>query len=165
MPEFCLPDLGEGLTEAEITAWRVQVGDEVSTDQIVVEVETAKAAVEVPVPFAGRVAALHAREGQVVPVGAPLISVTPASAAAAGPAGRRGRGVAAAAPRPAANGAAVAGPPPDGTLAPAEPAAAAGTATAAAPSGSVLVGYGTSAGSARRRRHVRPRRPAPPSRG
>ncbi|HEV2242694.1 MAG TPA: biotin/lipoyl-containing protein, partial [Streptosporangiaceae bacterium] len=110
MPEFCLPDLGEGLTEAEITAWRVQVGDEVSTDQVVVEVETAKAAVEVPVPFAGRVEALHAREGQVVPVGAPLISVTPAAAAA-----------------------------PE-------------------PSGSVLVGYGTPAGSARRRRHVRPGR-------
>jgi 2-oxoisovalerate dehydrogenase E2 component (dihydrolipoyl transacylase) len=75
VPDFCLPDLGEGLTEAEIIAWRVQVGDEVGTDQIVVEVETAKAAVEVPVPFAGRVAELHAREGQVVPVGAPLISV------------------------------------------------------------------------------------------
>src|SRR5258708_25443050 len=80
MPDFCLRDLGEGLTEAEIVAWRVQVGDEVSTDQIVVEVETAKAAVEVPVPFAGRVAALHAREGQVVPVGAPLISVATGAA-------------------------------------------------------------------------------------
>jgi 2-oxoisovalerate dehydrogenase E2 component (dihydrolipoyl transacylase) len=87
MSEFCLPDLGEGLTEAEITAWRVQVGDEVSTDQIVVEVETAKAAVEVPVPFAGRVDALHAREGQVVPVGAPLISVTLTAAAAPEPSG------------------------------------------------------------------------------
>jgi len=134
MPEFCLPDLGEGLTEAEITAWRVQVGDEVSTDQIVVEVETAKAAVEVPVPFAGRVEALHAREGQVVPVGAPLISVTPAAAA---------------------------GPAPNGSLA----APAAGAAAAPELSGSVLVGYGTPAGSARRRRHVRPGRPAPPPAG
>src|SRR5215471_6159643 len=133
MPEFCLPDLGEGLTEAEITAWRVQVGDEVSTDQIVVEVETAKAAVEVPVPFAGRVTALHAREGQVVPVGAPLISVTPAGA--------------------------------NGTLAVAAPAAAPVTAAAPERSGSVLVGYGTTAGSGRRRRHVRPPRPAPPPAG
>jgi pyruvate dehydrogenase E2 component (dihydrolipoamide acetyltransferase) len=129
MPEFCLPDLGEGLTEAEITAWRVQVGDEVSTDQIVVEVETAKAAVEVPVPFAGRVEALHAREGQVVPVGAPLISVTAT---------------------------------PNGTLAAAASAAGGGTAAAPEPSGSVLVGYGTPPGSARRRRHVRPGRPAVP---
>src|SRR5215469_15147606 len=119
MPEFCLPDLGEGLTEAEITAWRVQVGDGVSTDQIVVEVETAKAAVELPVPFAGRVEALHAREGQVVPVGAPLISVTALGAAAADPPGWRGRGMAAAPPEPpAANGAIRAGPPPDGTPAP-----------------------------------------------
>jgi pyruvate dehydrogenase E2 component (dihydrolipoamide acetyltransferase) len=84
MPDFCLPDLGEGLTEAEIIAWRVQIGDDVSTDQVVVDVETAKAAVEVPVPFAGRVAVLHAREGQVVAVGAPLISVTPAGTALAG---------------------------------------------------------------------------------
>jgi 2-oxoisovalerate dehydrogenase E2 component (dihydrolipoyl transacylase) len=150
MPDFCLPDLGEGLTEAEITSWRVQVGDEVGTDQIVVEVETAKAAVEVPVPFAGRVTALHAREGQIVPVGAPLISVTPASAAAGGAAGSRGPGVAAVPQeRPSANGPAAAGPP------------GAGSAAAPEPSGSVLVGYGTSAGSARRRRHARPRRPAP----
>jgi 2-oxoisovalerate dehydrogenase E2 component (dihydrolipoyl transacylase) len=125
--DFCLPDLGEGLTEAEIIAWRVQVGDEVSTDQIVVEVETAKAAVEVPVPFAGRVATLHAREGQVVPVGAPLISVV------TGAAGLREPGVA----TPV-----TAGP-------------------AAGDSGSVLVGYGTSAGSSRRRRHVRNGRSGP----
>ena len=113
MPDFCLPDLGEGLTEAEIIAWRVQVGDQVVTDQIVVEVETAKAAVEVPVPLAGQVAALHAEPGQVLSVGAPLISVTTASA------------------------------PPDR-------------------SGSVLIGYGTPAGSARRRRHPRAGRPSPP---
>ena len=54
MPDFLLPDLGEGLTDAEILTWLVQVGDEVRVDQPVVEVETAKASVEVPVPFAGR---------------------------------------------------------------------------------------------------------------
>lgn len=75
MPDFLLPDLGEGLTEAEIIAWRVQIGDRVEIDQIVVEVETAKAAVEVPVPFAGTVAHVHAEPGQSVAVGAALISV------------------------------------------------------------------------------------------
>ena len=51
---FALPDLGEGLTEAQIVEWKVQEGDTVSVDQLVVEVETAKALVEVPIPFAGR---------------------------------------------------------------------------------------------------------------
>jgi 2-oxoisovalerate dehydrogenase E2 component (dihydrolipoyl transacylase) len=76
MPDFLLPDLGEGLTEAEIVTWHVAVGDTVRVDQTVVEVETAKAAVEVPVPFAGTVSALHGAPGDAVQVGAPLISVT-----------------------------------------------------------------------------------------
>ncbi|MFG1640077.1 dihydrolipoamide acetyltransferase family protein [Amycolatopsis sp. NPDC049252] len=75
MPDFLLPDLGEGLTEAAILNWHVKVGDTVGIDQIVVEVETAKAAVEVPVPFAGVVSALHGEPGQLLPVGAPLLSV------------------------------------------------------------------------------------------
>jgi 2-oxoisovalerate dehydrogenase E2 component (dihydrolipoyl transacylase) len=82
MPDFLLPDLGEGLAEAEIVEWRVQVGDQVTIDQPVVEVETAKAAVEVPVPFAGTVTALHAAAGTTVAVGQPLVSVAPAPAAA-----------------------------------------------------------------------------------
>jgi pyruvate dehydrogenase E2 component (dihydrolipoamide acetyltransferase) len=77
MPDFRLPDLGEGLTEAEVISWQVQVGEFVEIDQIVAEVETAKAVVEVPIPFAGRVSALHAEPGAVVAVGAPLISVAP----------------------------------------------------------------------------------------
>jgi pyruvate dehydrogenase E2 component (dihydrolipoamide acetyltransferase) len=72
---FRLPDLGEGLTEAEILEWRVRVGDTVEVDQVVVEVETAKAVVEVPVPYAGTVLALHCEAGTVLDVGAPLISV------------------------------------------------------------------------------------------
>jgi 2-oxoisovalerate dehydrogenase E2 component (dihydrolipoyl transacylase) len=76
VPDFLLPDLGEGLEEAEVIAWYVHVGDQVAVDQIVAEVETAKAAVEVPIPFAGTVTALHAEPGTTVPVGAPLISVT-----------------------------------------------------------------------------------------
>jgi 2-oxoisovalerate dehydrogenase E2 component (dihydrolipoyl transacylase) len=76
MPAFVLPDLGEGLTEAEIVAWHVRVGDVVAVDQEVVEVETAKAVVEIPVPFAGRVAELHAGPGDLLAVGDPLITVS-----------------------------------------------------------------------------------------
>jgi pyruvate dehydrogenase E2 component (dihydrolipoamide acetyltransferase) len=83
---FRLPDLGEGLTEAEIVDWRVAVGDGVSVDQVVVEVETAKASVEIPIPFAGTVTSLAARPGQSVSVGEPLITV----AAAAGGRGDAG---------------------------------------------------------------------------
>ena len=75
MPAFLLPDLGEGLTEAEIVTWHVQAGDTVTVDQPIVEVETAKAVVEVPVPFAGRVTALHGQPGDVVTVGEPLVTV------------------------------------------------------------------------------------------
>jgi pyruvate dehydrogenase E2 component (dihydrolipoamide acetyltransferase) len=72
---FALPDLGEGLTEAEIVRWLVTEGETVAVDQAIVEVETAKSVVEVPSPYAGRVAELHAAPGAVVEVGRPLISV------------------------------------------------------------------------------------------
>ena len=75
MPEFLLPDLGEGLTEAEIIRWLVDVGDTINVDQLVVEVETAKAAVEVPAPFAGVVTELHGNVGATLSVGSPLITV------------------------------------------------------------------------------------------
>ena len=90
MPDFLLPDLGEGLEEAEVTAWYVHVGDQVAVDQIVAEVETAKAAVEVPIPFAGTVTALHAEPGTTVPVGAPLISVATAAPGGGRPGPRTG---------------------------------------------------------------------------
>jgi pyruvate dehydrogenase E2 component (dihydrolipoamide acetyltransferase) len=73
--EFALPDLGEGLTESEVVAWRVAVGDAVELNQIIAEVETAKALVEVPSPFAGVVRELHAEPGETLEVGAPLMSV------------------------------------------------------------------------------------------
>ncbi len=76
MQVFLLPDLGEGLTEAEIVEWKVKPGDTVTIDQVVVEVETAKASVEVPCPFEGVVGELHAGEGTSLAVGAPLISIT-----------------------------------------------------------------------------------------
>ncbi|WP_439427496.1 dihydrolipoamide acetyltransferase family protein [Micromonospora sp. LA-10] len=75
--DFLLPDLGEGLSEAEIVEWRVAVGDVVTVDQSVVEVETAKAVVDVPCPYAGRVVALHGAAGEVRPVGQPLITIAP----------------------------------------------------------------------------------------
>ena len=70
---FKLPDLGEGLAEAEIVAWHVGVGDHVVTDQPLVSVETDKAVVEVPSPRSGHIAALHGEPGDVIPVGAPLV--------------------------------------------------------------------------------------------
>ncbi|MEV0913021.1 dihydrolipoamide acetyltransferase family protein [Streptomyces sp. NPDC049967] len=73
--EFKLPDLGEGLTEAEIVRWLVEVGDVVAIDQPVVEVETAKAMVEVPCPYGGVVTARFGEEGKELPVGAPLLTV------------------------------------------------------------------------------------------
>ncbi|WP_328498865.1 2-oxo acid dehydrogenase subunit E2 [Streptomyces sp. NBC_00414] len=73
--DFCLPDVGEGLTEADILQWTVAPGDTVEVNQIIVEIETAKAAVELPSPYAGTVAALHAAESDTVPVGAPLITI------------------------------------------------------------------------------------------
>ncbi|MCK9871898.1 2-oxo acid dehydrogenase subunit E2, partial [Nocardiopsis dassonvillei] len=81
---FDLPDLGEGLTEAEVVRWLVAVGDTVALDQPIVEVETAKSIVEVPSPFAGTVSELHGEEGRVMEVGRPLISVTDGSGAGAG---------------------------------------------------------------------------------
>jgi 2-oxoisovalerate dehydrogenase E2 component (dihydrolipoyl transacylase) len=80
MPAFLLPDLGEGLTEAEIVTWHVQAGDAVTVDQPIVEVETAKAVVEVPVPFAGLITALHGQPGDMVAVGEPLVTVDTAGA-------------------------------------------------------------------------------------
>jgi pyruvate dehydrogenase E2 component (dihydrolipoamide acetyltransferase) len=73
--QFTLPDLGEGLVDAEVVRWLVQVGDSVAIDQPVVEVESAKATVELPSPFAGVVRALHAEVGATIEVGAPLLSI------------------------------------------------------------------------------------------
>ncbi len=77
--EFTLPDVGEGLTEAEIVSWKVKPGDEVTINQVLVEIETAKSLVELPSPFAGTVSALLVEEGQTVEVGTPIISVASAA--------------------------------------------------------------------------------------
>ncbi len=72
---FPLPDVGEGLTEAEIVSWRVKPGDEVTVNQVVCEIETAKSLVELPSPFQGVVKELLVNEGDTVLVGTPIISV------------------------------------------------------------------------------------------
>jgi pyruvate dehydrogenase E2 component (dihydrolipoamide acetyltransferase) len=75
MPDFKLPDLGEGVTEAEIDKWLVKEGDVVAEDDLIVEVITDKATAEIPSPFAGTVSKIHAGEGDVVPVGTVLITI------------------------------------------------------------------------------------------
>ena len=81
--EFKLPDLGEGLTDGEVVRWLVAVGDAIALNQPIVEIETAKAVVEIPAPYAGTVVKLHAGEGESLDVGAPLISVDTAGGSAA----------------------------------------------------------------------------------
>ena len=76
---FRLPDLGEGLTEAGLVQWLVAVGDTITTDQAIAEVETAKSVVELPSPFAGVVTALHGEAGDVLQVGAPVLEVADAA--------------------------------------------------------------------------------------
>lgn len=158
--EFKLPDLGEGLTEAEIVQWLVGVGDVVAVDQPVVEVETAKAMVEVPCPYGGVVTARFGDEGSELPVGAPLLMVAvgaksssdvplsdvPApSSVAAEEAARARQEVRQEAPQAA----------PQAAPEKAEKAGNADKAQKAEGSGNVLVGYGTSTAPTRRRR-VRP---------
>jgi 2-oxoisovalerate dehydrogenase E2 component (dihydrolipoyl transacylase) len=82
LKEFKLPDVGEGLTEADIVAWHVKPGDQVEVNQIIVEIETAKAVVELPSPWDGTVARLLVDEGQTVDVGVPIIAVEVAGAGA-----------------------------------------------------------------------------------
>jgi 2-oxoisovalerate dehydrogenase E2 component (dihydrolipoyl transacylase) len=84
MTTFKLPDLGEGLAEAEIIEWHVKVGDRVVVDQPMLSVETAKSVVELPVPFGGVVAALHGAAGDIVPTGAALIDVDTAAGTVVG---------------------------------------------------------------------------------
>jgi 2-oxoisovalerate dehydrogenase E2 component (dihydrolipoyl transacylase) len=147
MPAFLLPDLGEGLTEAEIVAWHVQAGDTVTVDQAIVEVETAKAVVEVPVPFAGRVTGLHGKPGDVVSVGEPLVTVDTADRTVSSPVPAPGRGTAE--QQAVGPGQETGFTEPGVVTSPAAPGDA-------GESGNVLIGYGTSGGRRRRRRAARP---------
>src|SRR5215467_4134384 len=87
MTTFNLPDLGEGLAEAEIVRWHVKVGDRVKVDQPMLAVETAKAVVEVPCPFSGVIKMLHGQPGDTIEVDAPLVDFEVEGAAAAPAAG------------------------------------------------------------------------------
>jgi 2-oxoisovalerate dehydrogenase E2 component (dihydrolipoyl transacylase) len=84
LKQFKLPDVGEGLTEADIVTWKVKPGDRVSVNQVIVEIETAKSLVELPSPFDGVVTGLLVSEGQTVDVGTPIIAVDVAADASAG---------------------------------------------------------------------------------
>ncbi|MBW8871325.1 MAG: 2-oxo acid dehydrogenase subunit E2, partial [Leifsonia sp.] len=132
--QFLLPDVGEGLTEAEIVAWKVAPGEPVAVNQVIVEIETAKSLVELPSPFEGTVSELLVAEGQTVEVGTPIFTVTAGGRAPATPA-----------------------PEPE----PAEEVAADAAATVSheeePKAGAVLVGYGSAGhGSSRRRRVTHP---------
>jgi pyruvate dehydrogenase E2 component (dihydrolipoamide acetyltransferase) len=145
--QFRLPDAGEGLTEAEIAAWHVAVGDTVAINQTIVEIETAKSLVDLPSPYAGVVTRLLVAEGETVEVGTPIIEID------TDPSGE--------APAGGAPGAVGAGPEVEvsGPTSDADPVAAAapsGGSGAAAPAdeeagGAVLVGYGTASAPTRRR--------------
>ncbi|MDJ1372304.1 2-oxo acid dehydrogenase subunit E2 [Gulosibacter molinativorax] len=167
--EFILPDLGEGLVEATIVEWKVAVGDEVTIDQLVVEVESAKSVVELPTPYAGRVVALGAGEGEVLNAGQMLLSVAPASSGepastgepASSEAGATGEPVEA--PTEPTEAATADAEPNDGRPGSATDigrgwsgedaqAASAGSEPSDSGSGAVLVGYGTKESNARLRR-------------
>ncbi|MGP9602369.1 dihydrolipoamide acetyltransferase family protein [Brachybacterium sp. AOP42-E1-35] len=137
MSDFKLPDLGEGLTEATIVAWQVAVGDEVTLNQALVEVETAKALVELPSPRSGRISALHAAEGETLAVGSPLIGFEEVGAvASAGGVPADGSPAASSAGTPAADDSTADAPTADA------PAAAPVMKSAAPQRQQVLVGYG-----------------------
>ena len=139
--DFLLPDLGEGLTEGEVVSWLVAVGDVVEVDQYVAEIETAKAVVEVPSPFAGTIVTLHGEPGDEVAVGSPLITIDIGGSEDAADGGS-------AASSPSA-------PVEDDVVAVSDEAGAgSGSGSDEGESGSVLVGYGTSGGKGSRRRRV-----------
>lgn len=136
--DFLLPDLGEGLTEGEVVSWLVDVGDTITVDQNIAEIETAKAVVEVPSPYAGTVTALHGEPGDEVAVGAPLMTIE-VSDSATDPVPPDG-------PSPTT-------PVPDEVPVVAEDSEATAE-DSDGDSGNVLVGYGTSGGGRSRRRRT-----------
>ena len=140
--EFRLPDVGEGLTEADIVTWHVKPGDQVTVNQVIVEIETAKALVELPSPFDGTVSRLLVNEGQTVDVGAPIIAIDVTGA----------------------DGQATEAVRSDEERAVADRAAAAAEASDTSGAQSVLVGYGVRESSTTRRRRVGvPSAAAPPA--
>jgi len=147
--EFKLPDVGEGLTEADIVSWHVKPGDTVEVNQVIVEIETAKAVVELPSPYEGTVTALLVSEGDTVDVGIPIITVD-----VGGTDGAASKANAEPAAKPAA-----AAEPADEQPTSEEPAAAEQPAAAEPEQPTrqpVLVGYGVKPGSTTRRPRKKP---------
>ncbi|HEX9065069.1 MAG TPA: biotin/lipoyl-containing protein, partial [Streptosporangiaceae bacterium] len=141
LKQFKLPDVGEGLTEADIVRWLVQPGDQVAINQIVVEIETAKSLVELPSPFEGVVKDLLVPEGTTADVGTPILSVSVGADA-----GGADAGIATGAPAPSAE---ISAPPAEGAVEP-------GLHGSPAPKEkeerqAVLVGYGVKLGATKRR--------------
>ena len=153
LKQFRLPDVGEGLTEADIVRWLVRPGDKIDVNQIIVEIETAKAVVELPSPYAGVVDDLLVPEGATADVGTPIIAVqVGADGTAAAANGTADAGGAASRQAPV--------PPADISPAPTEGAVEPGIYGSPAPKEvrqAVLVGYGVKLGATKRR----PRKPAP----
>jgi 2-oxoisovalerate dehydrogenase E2 component (dihydrolipoyl transacylase) len=142
--EFTLPDLGEGLTEGEILSWLVKVGDEIELNQPIVEVETAKAAVEIPAKWAGVVTRIFHEAGTTVEVGAPIVAID--TDPSGGPLSADGATL----PSPSAESLAAV------EMAPAEGSVEPGLIGGPAPGGrtAVLVGYGPRSGAAKRRPRI-----------
>ncbi len=150
LKEFRLPDAGEGLTEADIVSWRVQPGDTVAVNDVIVDIETAKSVVELPSPYAGVVVELLVAEGQTVPVGTPMIRIQ----TEAGPQARSGAG-----PEAAAG----ADPDGDGRGNGSRPSASEEPADSEGERTPMLVGYGPRVGAVSRRRRVEAPAPAAPA--
>jgi 2-oxoisovalerate dehydrogenase E2 component (dihydrolipoyl transacylase) len=151
---FPLPDVGEGLTEAEIVSWNVQAGDTIELNQVICEIETAKSLVELPSPFTGEVTELIAEIGQTIPVGEPLLRVKTADAepsAQVHPA-EDGSVAADASEQNAANSAANAATQKKASAESSEDSQSDSQATQSTEGGSVLVGYGTGGTVKSRRR-------------
>ena len=148
LKQFRLPDVGEGLTEADIVRWLVKPGDHVVINQIIVEIETAKAVVELPSPFEGVVAELYVAEGTTADVGTPIIAVDVSPSAGAGPADQGAAAVA------GTRGQDLVPPPPIDRAT--EPGMH-GSPAPKAERQAVLVGYGVKLGTTVRR----PRKPRP----
>ncbi|PPF55800.1 branched-chain alpha-keto acid dehydrogenase subunit E2 [Clavibacter michiganensis] len=151
--EFTLPDVGEGLIDAEIVSWRVQPGDRVALNQVIVEIETAKSLVELPSPFEGTVSGLLVQEGQTVEVGTPIIAIAQGSPGLSGPAETPAQ--------MALPGETVVED--DTAIESREPVERPAPAAEEA-SGAVLVGYGTAGKVASRRRRPEPGAAAPAAR-
>lgn len=143
---FILPDVGEGLTEAEILSWKVAEGDQVSVNQVIVEIETAKSVVELPSPYAGTVLSLMVAEGETVATGTPIITVGSNEDAEAG---TPDPGYAGSAPQDGMEGEPL--PEEDG---PAEDSTS-GSGKSLSSAGQALVGSGPKADPVRRRRRTR----------